>query len=47
VTIACEWCENIAQEIPTDAIRITIEKGEESDTRIIRIEGGAYEDSGH
>lgn len=47
VTIACEWCENIAQEIPSDAVRITIEKGEEPDTRIIRIEGGAYEDSGH
>lgn len=43
VTIACEWCENIAGEIPADAIRITIEKGEDPDIRIIRIEGGAYE----
>lgn len=40
VTIACEWCENIAEEIPADAITVTIEKGEDTDTRIIRIEGG-------
>ncbi len=45
MTIACEWCENIASEIPSDAISITIQKGEDPDTRIICIEGGAYEHS--
>ena len=46
VTIACEWCENIAEEIPADAITITIQKGEDMDTRIIRIEGGNDEITG-
>ena len=37
--IACEWCENIAGEIPDDAIRITITYGEEENERIISVEG--------
>lgn len=38
VTIACEWCENIASEIPADAILIRIEKGEAENERLITVE---------
>lgn len=35
--IACEWCENIEDDIPSDAITVTITYGEDENTRIINI----------
>ena len=35
----CEWSENIENEIPLDAIRVTIERIDEENARKITIEG--------
>ncbi len=40
LTVACEWCENIADEIPENAVTIRIEKGDCETERVITIEGG-------
>ena len=37
--LAVEWSENIENALPDDTIRITIEKGESDNQRIITIEG--------
>lgn len=37
--IACEWCENIEDAIPADAVRIHIEYGQAENERIITISG--------
>ena len=37
--IACEWCENIEDAIPVDAVRIHIEYGQAENERIITISG--------
>ena len=37
--LAVEWSENIENALPDDTIRITIEKGEGDNQRIITIEG--------
>ena len=37
--LAVEWSENIENALPEDTIRITIEKGESDNQRIITIEG--------
>ena len=37
--IACEWCENIEDAIPSDAVRIHIEYGQAENERIINISG--------
>lgn len=37
--LAVEWSENIENVLPDDTIRITIEKGESDNQRIITIEG--------
>lgn len=42
--IACEWSENIENALPENTIRVTIERGENNDQRIITLEGrGDYE----
>lgn len=38
---AVEWSENVAEAIEPDAIRVSILRGEDEDSRIIRIEGVA------
>lgn len=43
--IACEWSENIENALPENTIRVSIERGESDNQRIITIEGGGeYED---
>ena len=43
--IACEWSENVENALPENTIRVTIERGENDDQRIITLEGrGEYED---
>ena len=37
--LVIEWSENIEGALPENAIRITIEKGENDDERIFEIEG--------
>ena len=37
--LAVEWSENIENALPENAIRITIEKGEGDNDRVIKIEG--------
>lgn len=37
--IACEWCENIEDAIPADAVWIHIEYGQAENERIITISG--------
>lgn len=37
-----EWSENIADEIPDDAVRIDISRGADEDERVIRVEGGGF-----
>ena len=37
--LAVEWSENIENALPDDTIRVTIEKGENDNQRIITIEG--------
>ena len=37
--LAVEWSENIENALPDDAIRVTIEQGEEPEERFITIEG--------
>ncbi len=41
--LIAEWCERIEGEVPPDAVRITITRGEGEEERIIRIEGDGYE----
>ncbi len=38
---AVEWSENVAEAIELDTIRVSILRGEDEDSRIIRIEGVA------
>ncbi len=38
---AVEWSENVAEAIEPDAIRVSILRGEDEDSRIIRIKGVA------
>ncbi len=38
---AVEWSENVAEAIEPDAIRVSIRRGEDEDSRIIRLEGVA------
>ena len=38
--IVVEWSENIENALPTEHIKITIEKGKDDNTRIFMIEGG-------
>lgn len=43
--IACEWSENIENALPENTIRVSIERGESNNQRIITLEGGGkYED---
>ncbi len=43
--IACEWSENIENALPENTIRVSIERGESDNQRIITLEGGGeYED---
>ena len=44
--LSCEWSENIENALPEDiTIRVTIERGQDDNERIITIEGqGDYED---
>jgi len=37
--VACEWCENIPNAIPEDAIVGTLTYGENEDERLIRVKG--------
>jgi tRNA threonylcarbamoyladenosine biosynthesis protein TsaE len=37
---AVEWSENIENELPETAVRVTIGRGEQDDWRVITIEGG-------
>lgn len=37
--LAVEWSENIENALPEDTVRVTIEKGEGENSRIITIEG--------
>lgn len=42
--LAAEWSENIENALPENTIRVTIERGEKDDERIITVEGrGEYE----
>lgn len=38
--IACEWSENIENALPENTIRVSIERGENDNQRIITLEGG-------
>jgi tRNA threonylcarbamoyladenosine biosynthesis protein TsaE len=38
---AVEWSENVDEAIEEDAIRISINRGEDENTRVINIEGVA------
>lgn len=42
--ILCEWSESIAEDIPQDALLLTILRGENEDTRHMTLEGDGYED---
>lgn len=44
--LSCEWSENIENALPEDiTIRVTIERGQDDNERIITVEGqGDYED---
>lgn len=42
--ILCEWSEKITEEIPSDALRITLSREGDRDERKITVEGGSYED---
>ena len=43
--IACEWSENIENALPENTIRVSIERGESNNQRIITLEGGGkYEE---
>ena len=37
--LACEWSENIENALPENTVRVTIEKGEDENSRIITVEG--------
>lgn len=37
-----EWSENITEELPEDAIKIEISRGEEENERFILVEGGDF-----
>ncbi len=37
-----EWSENIEQELPEDAVRVDISRGEDDNERIIRVTGGGF-----
>ncbi len=38
--LAVEWSENIENALPDDAVRVTIQQGENENDRIITVEGG-------
>lgn len=42
--IVCEWSENILDELPTDALFITIERTASETERKITVKGDGYED---
>ena len=37
--LAVEWSENIENALPENTVRVTIEKGEDENSRIITVEG--------
>ena len=37
-----EWSENIAGELPPDAVRVDIYRGEDDNERVIRVTGGGF-----
>lgn len=37
--LAVEWSENIENALPEDTVRVTIEKGDSENSRIIKVEG--------
>ena len=37
--LSVEWSENIENALPENTVRVTIEKGEDENSRIITVEG--------
>ena len=41
--LCVEWSENIDNALPADSIKISIEKGEKDNDRVIKIDGCDFE----
>ncbi|HCC35490.1 MAG TPA: tRNA (adenosine(37)-N6)-threonylcarbamoyltransferase complex ATPase subunit type 1 TsaE [Ruminococcaceae bacterium] len=44
--IVTEWSENIKEYLPTDAVFVSLERGDDENTRVITVKGAEYENTG-